>query len=184
MEGLTKIAEAQRGTDRDNCVHIDVEFYENKEGLIFFRHAYHQWDERKPFDQCYTTERSDFKLYEGVMTRQEIIDHPDWALLCEEQAVKQRNCEMNLEKIAETQAYKFKAFKGPASRKTEYFECRCCRQLYLREKRHLEETGTCTFDSGYEPEINLTKEEIIANAPNHDGPDRLRRFDLVAKIKK
>ncbi len=183
MEGLTKIAEYYQGCDRDNGIHTDIEFYENQEGLVLFRYVHQIWQGHLA-EEKWKTRTSDFKPYKGVMTKQEIIDHPDWALNCEQLAIKERDCAMNLEKIAETQAYKFKAFKGPASRKTEYFECRCCGQNYFRERWHLEETGACIIDSGYEPEINLTKEEIIANAPEHDGLGRLRRSDLVARIKK
>lgn len=181
MKSLTKIAVSHLGCDRDNGIHTDIEFYENKEGLVFFRYVHDVWQgdqakikwKRKTFD---------LKPYKGIMTKQEIIDHPGWAIHYEALAVKERDCEMNLEKIAETPIYRFKAYKGPTLSKTEYFECQCCKQIYYRERWHLEETGICTIDSGYEPEIDLTKEEIIANAHNHCRSGRLHRSNLITKI--
>jgi hypothetical protein len=181
MKDLTKIAESYVGCDRDNGMHISREFYENQKGLIMFRYVYDIWQDY-PAEDVWKRETSDLKPYKGIMTTQEIIDHPDWVIYYETLAVKERDCEMNIEKIAETPVYKFKAHKGPTLSKTEYFECQCCKQIYYRERWHLEETRICTIDSGYEPEIDLTKEEIITNAHNHCRSGRLHRSNLITKI--
>ncbi len=183
MDDLTKIAEADLGFDRDNNVGTTREFYKNPEGLIFFRDAYNVFHEDRGYrdqdswEKAWEKKFSDFEPYNGKMTLQEIINHPDWALDYENLAIKERPCKMNLEKIAETSIERFNAFygltlskRGPALHKTEYFECGCCGQVYWRAATHLEETGVCIYDSGYEPEVKFTKEEIIANAHKPNLP--------------
>ena len=159
LEDLTKIAEAYLGCDRDAGIHSDIEFYENPKGLILFRYIHNIWQGYCKEEE-WKTVFSDLKEYKGIMTKQEIINHPGWPMQCEEQAVKERDCKMNLTEIAETKLRKFEAFKGPARSQTKYFECNCCNQIYYRNIWTLDKTGECLLDSGYEPEIKITKEKL------------------------
>ena len=176
MEDLTKIAEEYLGCDRDYkpgaSLHTDIQFFKNKDGKLFFRYINTSIDNLANEEEFL----SDYQPYNGRMTEQEIIDHPGWALRYEHLAIKERNCTMDLQKIVETQIDKFRAHAGPTERKVEYFECKCCSQLYWRETSHLE-NGVCTKDSGYEPEIDFSKEEIISNAPKVKGR-RVSRYEF------
>jgi len=186
IQDLKLIATADTGTDRDNCYHADREFYENMERKIFFRDVYHHWQERvgENGETVYNTTFSGYEPYEGRMTKEEIIAHPGWAIHYEELAIKERKCEMDLEKITETQSATFKAHKGMMNSRTEYFECGCCSQLYFRERWHLVDTGSCEIDGGYTPEVHLDKGEVLAHAPLYRGSMTLLDKLKIMKEKK
>lgn len=177
LENLTKIAEYYVGCDRDNGMHISREFYESQKGVLLFRVIYETWQVNLQGIE-WKKEISNFKPYEGIMKKHEIICHPDWAIYYEELAVKERDCKMNLQKITETPIYEFKAYAGQTLSKTEYFECNCCKQVYYRNQWHLKETKLCTLDSGYQPEITISKKEIITNAKKHFGCNRISKHNL------
>lgn len=164
--------------DRDNSLQTDADFFVDGQGEIFYRLCYKRFQQNTGLWEDSVDE---LKNYEGVMTCEEIEIHPDWALHFEELAVRERDCTKDLEEITKSQKYTFLAAKGETISQIEYVTCTCCDQIFCREQWWLKESGEVTLDTGYEPEIHLSRHEVEKYAPLHNGPGRLGRY-AIAKI--